>query len=86
LQGDFRSLEAEPGDIFDEISSARIDLAPLQLKPGDYSIEFWDTWSQAPPHRTTLRVTTGPTFLTLPPIRRDVAIKLIRTRSDRAMQ
>ncbi len=48
------------------------------LRPGRWRYECWDTWTDAPPVSGEFTLTADAPKLSLPPLRRDAALKLVR--------
>jgi cellulose synthase/poly-beta-1,6-N-acetylglucosamine synthase-like glycosyltransferase len=76
LAGAFDPLAADPGRLFDVAEGTRFDLAPLQLKDGDYRVEIWDTWLSGPPAVRQVTIRAGRGELPLPALKRDTAIRI----------
>ncbi|MBI4424028.1 MAG: hypothetical protein HY554_09895, partial [Elusimicrobia bacterium] len=66
----------DPGLLFGPAADAKVRLPALA--PGLYRVEFWDTWGGGRVGSATLRVGGSETWLPLPSIRRDLAVKLKR--------
>jgi hypothetical protein len=65
------------GDIalFPEARDVALDLR--DLSDGVYRVEVWDTWQAAAVQPLEIVVSAGVGRVTLPPLRRDVALKLV---------
>jgi cellulose synthase/poly-beta-1,6-N-acetylglucosamine synthase-like glycosyltransferase len=76
--GAFNALaDGDPGALWPEIPGASIPFDRLGLTPGRWSVELWDTWTDHPCVRRDIVVAAG-AALALPPMTRDLAIKLRR--------
>jgi hypothetical protein len=48
------------------------------MAAGSYRLEFWETWKTQAPERSEIQHTGGNLEIIIPPISRDIAIKLVR--------
>lgn len=58
-----------------------IDAARLTLSgfpQGRYREVFWDTWTDVITRQTDIRISRGSADIALPPLDRDIALKLVR--------
>jgi hypothetical protein len=67
-------------DLFPARSAAVVDLAGM--KDGEYAVEIWETWREQPPRLETARAESGHLLVTLPPITRDLALKIRRAHES----
>jgi uncharacterized protein DUF5060 len=56
---------------------ANAELTVRGLEPGRYNIEYWNTWTGAVTRESEVRATRGVARVALPPLDRDMALKLI---------
>jgi hypothetical protein len=52
------------------------ELAVREIRSGNYTVEWWDTWSGNVSRTESCRVTDGTLRLKIPPVARDVAIRV----------
>jgi cellulose synthase/poly-beta-1,6-N-acetylglucosamine synthase-like glycosyltransferase len=76
--GKFDALAPEPGQLFAAKAGTTVEIGDLGMAPGTYAVEFWDTWSAAPPEKRRFVVTAGSCQLPLPELTRDCAVKMKR--------
>lgn len=76
--GAWDPLADPPGEQFSADASA-LPLNLTILRPGRWRYECWDTWTDDAPVTGTFTLSAASPALPLPPLRRDVALKLIRT-------
>ncbi len=64
--------------LFPEVRDAVLEVR--ELTDGDYRAEVWDTWAIGAPRTVPFVVRAGTGHIALPPLTRDVALKIIRDR------
>jgi len=68
-------------NVVHNVSIPRIEGASVTLndvEPGRYRVEVWDTWSGAPVHSSEVNAPEGAARIPIPPLERDLAVKLRR--------
>jgi len=80
VRGKFDALAEIPGEQFEALSDCSISLAEFSLEAGTYDVEYWDTWTDAPPQKAVVELGGDRLSLTLPKLTRDLAIKLKKRR------
>jgi len=76
LGADFDATDEQPGQLWRAVEGATLDTRSWRLRPGRYRVEVWDTWERGAPEVFEIEL-GAQQELSLPPLRRDCALKLI---------